>query len=265
MRIYSAAIGVLLASLVPTLAIAQPAGTPGTAAAAFEGPVWRLVQIGGKDDAKIAGLPEAVTVRFQGGRLQGFGGCNQLAGSYRLEGERLTIDAIAGTMMACPPPAMGIETAFKAALSGVLIARVVDDRLTLAAESDPAPRLVFDRAPVPRLEGTRWEVNGFNNGRQAVISPVVGTVLSLSFENGAIVGHAGCNSFRASYTLAGDHITVGPAAATRKFCDGKGVMQQEHEFLAALASATTWTIERGMLDLHRPDGERVVLAHPAKL
>jgi heat shock protein HslJ len=39
-------------------------------------------------------------------------------------------------------------------------------------------------------------------------------------------------------------------------------MDQDREFLAALESATAWTIERGMLDLHRADGERVLLAHP---
>ena len=40
-------------------------------------------------------------------------------------------------------------------------------------------------------------------------------------------------------------------------------MEQEREFLAALESATTWTIDRGMLDVHRADGERVLHATPA--
>jgi heat shock protein HslJ len=42
-----------------------------------------------------------------------------------------------------------------------------------------------------------------------------------------------------------------------------GVMAQEQEFLRALQSATTWTIVRGMLDVHRADGERVLTASEA--
>ena len=53
----------------------------------------------------------------------------------------------------------------------------------------------------------------------------------------------------------------GAIAATRKACAAAGVMQQEREFLAALRSATTWAIDaRGMLDMHRADGERVLTA-----
>ena len=43
-------------------------------------------------------------------------------------------------------------------------------------------------------------------------------------------------------------------------CSGEGVMQQEQEFLAALESATVWTVTGGMLDVHRADGERVLNA-----
>ena len=43
---------------------------------------------------------------------------------------------------------------------------------------------------------------------------------------------------------------------------GDGVMQQEREFLAALETATLWTVQDGMLDMHRADGERVLTANP---
>jgi heat shock protein HslJ len=79
-----------------------------------------------------------------------------------------------------------------------------------------------------------------------------------------VAGRAGCNTFRASYRREDNHLTIGPAAASRKRCNGKGVMQQEGEFLAALASTTMWAIDRDMLDLHRADGERVLLAPRAE-
>lgn len=155
---------------------------------------------------------------------------------------------------------MAVETAFKGALTGTLDFRVVEGHLTLASGSDADARLVFEAVPAPRLEGITWEVTGFNNGRHAVVSPLIGTTLTVSFQDGSVVGHAGCNSFRASYTREGDRLAVGSAVATRKACDGKGVMEQEREFLAAIESTTTWAIDRDMLDLHRADGERVLLA-----
>jgi len=227
---------------------------------ALEGPVWRLTRLRGQDEQALAGVPTGITVRFEAGQLQGFDGCNQLVGSYTIAGDRLILGQLAGTMMACPPPVMAIETAFRGTFTGVLRYTVAEGRLTLAAESDTDPTLVFAAAPPPRLEGIAWEVTGFNNGRQAVVSPLTGTTLTVSLQDGSVVGHAGCNSFRATYTREGTRLVVGPVATTRMRCAGEGVMEQERQFLAALESATRWAIDRDMLHLHRADGERVLLA-----
>jgi len=252
MRGWSAVIGLAVASV-----------SVGAAPTTIEGPVWQLTRLRGTDEHALTVLRPPVTVRFEGGSVQGFGGCNRLVGSYTVAADRITISALAGTMMACPAPVMAIEDAFKKALAGTLHFSVADGRLTLAEDADADPTLVFAAAPPPRIEGVVWEVSGFNNGRHAVVSPLTGTTLTLAFRDGSVVGSAGCNTFRASYTLEGDRLTIGPPAATRKHCDGTGVMQQEGEFLAALESATTWAIDLELLDLHRADGERVLLANPA--
>jgi heat shock protein HslJ len=250
--------------LVASGAQAPPAtgAAPGMAPVALEGSLWRLTYLRGQDAQALAGLPTGISVRFEAGQVQGFGGCNQLVGSYTIAGDRLILGQLAGTMMACEPPLMAIETAFMGAFTGALRYTVAEGRLTLAAESETDPKLVFAAAPPPRFEGIAWEVTGFNNGRQAVVSPLTGTTLTVSFQAGSVEGHAGCNRFRATYTREGNRLTVGPAATTRMQCDGEGVMEQERQFLAALASATTWAIDRDMLDLHRADGERVLLARP---
>ncbi|MBS1111568.1 MAG: heat shock protein [Anaeromyxobacteraceae bacterium] len=241
--------------LVASGAEASPA-----AGAALEGPLWRLTHLRGQDAQALAGLPTGITVRFEAGQVQGFGGCNQFAGGYTTEGDRLTLPPLAGTMMACAPPLMAIETAFMGAFAGALRYTVAEGRLTLTTDAETDPKLVFVAAPPPRLEGIAWEVTGFNNGRQAVVSPLAGTTLTVSFQAGSVDGAAGCNRFRATYTREGNRLTVGPAATTRMQCGGEGVMEQERQFLAALESATTWAIDRDMLDLHRADGERVLLA-----
>jgi heat shock protein HslJ len=241
--------------------ITAAGAAPPAGGSAIEGTVWRLVGLSGLDPAALADASTVPTLRFEAGRVEGFGGCNRLAGGYAIDGDHVKLGPLAGTMMACPGPASEVEAAFTRALAGTLLFHVAEERLTLAPESDADAKLVFVAAPAPRLEGVTWEVILFNNGRHAVVGLRTDTRLTVSFQDGVAAGHAGCNGFRASYTLEGASLAVGPAAATRKFCAGEGIMEQEREFLAALESATTWAIDaRGTLDLHRADGERALMA-----
>jgi len=229
-------------------------------AASIEGPIWRLVELRGLAPSALAGGEQPATARFRGGRIDGFSGCNRFFGGYTLEGDRVVIGQMAGSMMMCPEPAMTLEHAVTSGLAGTFRYTVTGDRLILRAGDEPI--LTFQAEPPPRLEGVTWEVTGFNNGRQAVVSTLAGTALSLTFKDGAVSGTAGCNTFHAPYTATADSIVVGLAAVTRRACLGEGVAEQEQAFLAALQSATKWTFEGGMLDMHRADGERVLTASP---
>lgn len=230
---------------------------PADSAALLEGATWRLTGLPGQTLAADQGR-NAVTVSFGAGRVSGFSGCNQFTGSYSVDGERLKLGTLGGTMMACPEPATSIEGAFQGAFSGTLNVSTDGDQLTLTP-ADGGDALRFEREAPPRLEGTAWEVTGFNNGRQAVVGPKVGTRLSLTFQDGQVSGDSGCNRFHGSYTLEANALTIQPLATTRRACE-ETVMAQEQAFLAALQSATTWEVVRGMLDVHRADGERVLTA-----
>jgi heat shock protein HslJ len=162
-------------------------------------------------------------------------------------------------MMACPEPAMAVESRFLQAFSGALTVAVSGNAMSLTPASGGGA-LQFERAPPPRLEGVQWEVTGYNNGRQAVVSPKTGTRLTLSFQDGRVSGSSGCNRFHGEFKVEGAALTIGPLATTRMACD-EAVMAQERQFLQALESATKWAIVRGMLDVHRADGERVLTAN----
>lgn len=148
----------LLCSLAP-FAVAS-AGAP---AKPLEGVSWRLTGLPGQDAKALAALPRPVTVRFERGRVAGTSGCNRLTGSYEVEGDRVTLGPLAGTMMACPEPAMTIEAAFRAAFSGVVRYAVEGERLRLTVEKGAV--LTFEAEPPPRLEGMTRDVTGFDNGR----------------------------------------------------------------------------------------------------
>lgn len=226
---------------------------------AFEGPTWQLAAPAVQGTGVAAKEMRPVNALFEGGRVSGFSGCNRFMGSYTLDRDSVLIGPLAGTMMACPEPQMAIEKAFLGALTGTLHYAISKDRLTLTPASG-AP-LVFQAEPAPTLQGVSWSVTGFNNGRQAVVSPLLGTALTLTFDQGQVHGSSGCNTYRAAYTSEGKRLAISsPVASTRKVCSAEGVMQQEREFLAALESVKVWSISSGLLDIHRADGERVLNA-----
>lgn len=227
----------------------------------FEGPTWRLTALGGQSPGVAGSATAPLTARFEAGRVSGFSGCNRFTGGYTLDGDSVVVGPLAGTMMACADPQMAIEKTFLSGLAGALRKAISGDRLTLTSATGDA--LAFQVEPAPTLEGVDWGVTGFNNGRQAVVSPALGTTLTMTFSRGLVQGSSGCNTFRAPYTSQGNRLSIGPATSTRKTCPAEGVMKQEREFLAALESAKVWAMDGGMLDMHRADGERVLTAFGA--
>lgn len=225
----------------------------------LEDTIWILTALPGQS-LPTAEDRKAVTMSFDAGRVHGFAGCNQFIGSYTLEGDQLVLGPLAGTMMACPEPAMSLEGRFLTSLSSTLAVAVTGDTMTLTPAGG-GQALQFERAAPPRLEDVLWDVTGYNNGRQAVVSPKIGTRLTLKFQGGQVSGSSGCNRFHGAFSADGKVLKIGSLATTRMACPDE-VMIQEQEFLRALETATTWDIVRGMLDVHRADGERVLTANP---
>src|SRR5215470_7792135 len=82
------------------------------------GVTWTLVSLGGEPVPQGTRVP---TVAFDGARrVAGLGGCNRYTGQVQ-ENARgtMAIGAIASTKMACPPPAMDVESRFFALLGQV--------------------------------------------------------------------------------------------------------------------------------------------------
>ncbi|PWB68707.1 MAG: hypothetical protein C3F15_15960, partial [Holophagae bacterium] len=95
-------------------------GGAAAGASALQANAWRLQSLPGRDAKALGAARPPLTVRFEAGRVSGFSGCNRLVGSYSVEGDVVTLSQLAGTMMACPEPAMALESAFRAALGGPL-------------------------------------------------------------------------------------------------------------------------------------------------
>jgi heat shock protein HslJ len=62
-----------------------------------------------------------------------------------------------------------------------------------------------------------------------------------------------------AYQTTGNNISFGPMLATQKACsDPANVMEQESQYLAALASATSFQIQGQSLEMQNANGETAV-------
>lgn len=219
------------------------------------GITWSLATLHGEPI-----LPDSyASARFDAdGAVSGSSGCNRYRASYQVDGSAMTVSLAAGTLMACPPPLMQQERAFLAALQATASYELSEGALVLR---DQAGASIARFVAEPQgLAGTSWDVTGYNNGRQAVVSLLAGTAITARFSpDGKLAGNAGCNDYAGPYNLGEETIAVGPLRTTRKFCqEPEGLMEQEHLYLAALQTATTYRIEGRALELRTADGALAV-------
>ena len=230
---------------------AKTAGTGGELA----GTSWVLTDLNGQPPL----AETTITLKFlAGGRVAGNDGCNNYSTSYTVEGDKITISPqIATTLMACEESIMKQAAAYTKALPTAATFEINGDALTLRDASGVA--ILAYQAQSQELAGTSWEAINYNNGKQAVVSVLNGTAITAQFSaDGTMSGSAGCNNYTAPYQTDGDKITIGMAAVTMKACvEPEGVMEQESQYLAALQTAATYSIDGGMLEMRTSDGAMV--------
>jgi len=219
----------------------------------LRGTNWQLVRLGEAPVEVSAGQPQPYLV-FASDALQvsGSGGCNRITGGFTLEGDRVHLGPLAGTMMACVN-GMEQEQRFLKTLNHVKRYRISGEQLDLLG-ADGTVLATFS-ARSHSLAGTSWHVTGINNGRGGVVSLVAGTSVTMNFApDGKVAGSGGCNNYTSTYTQDGDKLTFTSAAATRRMCIASGVMEQEQAFFNALESAVTAQMAGNQLELRKADG-----------
>lgn len=243
---------ILAASVVLAACVSlSPDGDP----VELDGTAWVLSSLPGHSL-----LPDVkATARFEGGRVQGTDGCNRYSAPYTTTGSSLQVGARGPTTrMACPPAVMRQAEAFIGALVRAGTYRVVDGQLQLASTDGTV--LATLSAQPRSLAGTSWRASGYNNGKQAVVAVLAGTGLTMAFStDGKVSGSAGCNGFTAPYSGEGQTLALGLVAATRKICATPDwVMEQEQQFLQALATVASARFEGRRLELRTAAGALAV-------
>nr|WP_298142800.1 META domain-containing protein [uncultured Pseudomonas sp.] len=76
--------------------------------------------------------------------------------------------------------------------------------------------------------------------------------------DGRAHGSAGCNSWFASYTQAGERLSFGAVGTTRKLC-APALMEQEARFLHSLGQVERWDFSQQQLRLWPSTGQPIRL------
>jgi heat shock protein HslJ len=214
---------------------------------------------------KTAVLPGTeITLTFSDGRISGNSGCNQYGGSVEVNANSIKVGSLMSTMMACEEKIMGQESAYQAALGEAATFEATSETLTMANAQGQMILSFSTLQPAP-LVGSMWTLTSYNNGKDALVSVLNGTVISASFsEDGRLSGSAGCNNYTTTYELSDDQMSIGPAATTRKFCGETGVMEQETAYLQALEQIASYKIEGDVLTLYDAAGTRYLIYTASK-
>ena len=100
------------------------------------------------------------------------------------------------------------------------------------------------------LDGTSWELYAISKHR-----PVDGSAITISFEDGRVTGHSGCNSYGSEYQVNGNKIDIGMLESTLMACTDPAKMEQETMFLRFLGQAQRIEFADGQLLIYWSDHE----------
>lgn len=222
------------------------------------GPVWAWQQTQmNNGDLFTPDDPGNYTVQFMtDGTMSAQADCNQVGGSYTVNDDsQMTITLGPSTLVACPEGSLGDQ--FTQNLSQANIYSFDGENLLIDLTFDSGTMTFSPQSS--ELAGTNWVVINYNNGQEAVVTPIDGTELTADFgEDGTLSGSAGCNNYTTGYTVDGSNITIDPPASTRMACaEPEGIMDQEQAYLAALPTAATYQITGNNLVMRTADGAMV--------
>ena len=256
----------LLALVSVVVAACGPAGEPAGEAVSemggLEGTIWVLESYLNSEGELASPLPDSnVTAVFEDGQVSGNASCNSYFGSYEADADgNLGVGSLGMTEMFCMvEELMAQERDVLAALASSASYLLAGDTLQIE-DASGEPVLVFAALKPAPLVGPLWRFAGFLDDSGIAHSAVAGTEITATFdEGGTLGGSSGCNSYSTTYEVSGERLSItGPMASTMMMCPEPAVMEQEAEYLAALAEVSTYAIEGKQLTLYDAEDQAVL-------
>jgi heat shock protein HslJ len=213
---------------------------------------WELVEftVDGTVRPDPAGARATLTV--SDGELGGSSFCNTYSGTYRLDGDELSVSGLGGTEMGCEPEVMEAEAAYLTALGAAERAAVADGYLVLTG---PDAELRFrpqPEVPASDLSGTRWQLETLLQGDVASSTTGEPAVLELA-DDGTLTASTGCRDLTGSWALDGDVVRVSGVEAATGSCP-PDVAAQDEQVTTVLSADFQVAVVEDSLTLTGRDG-----------
>ena len=217
----------------------------------------------GKTSVVLSATPISAT--FIGNKVSGNAGCNRYFGQFQIPANGLfhITSQIGSTMMACAPEIAEQEQQYLINLAMATHYQLKNGKLVLL-NKDQQAILEYQRVNPLTLENSVWQATGINNGRGGVVANKNTHLATIHFSQGKAQGKTGCNNFSASYKLNDQNLHFGKPMTTRKFCAEGGVMDQEQQYLQALANTVRYELKEGKLNLRDNKGSLMVVFQKQK-
>ena len=213
---------------------------------------WELVEFS-RDGAVV---PEPVdgraTLVVTDGQLGGTSFCNSYSGSYRLDGDDLSVSGLGGTEMACAPGLMEAESAYLAALGAVEQAATADGYLVLSGGDAELRYRPLPEVPASDLVGTEWVLETLLDGEIASSTTGMWAVLELA-RDGTLTASTGCRGLTGTWALEGDVVRVTGVAPEAVTCE-PDVAAQDAQVVAVLSADFQVAVTEDSLTVTGADG-----------
>ncbi len=222
---------------------------------------WLLRSVG-----SIARVLSTVDIEFKDQRVMGSDGCNRFTGGYEslAAGQlRFKTEAIASTRMACFGEGDLISRAFDEVLKNTTGYAFVDGDLHLRDRHGKVLAAYYPSAT--GLLGTRWKIDGLNDGREALYSAANLDRLELTFLHAAqFIGRVGCVALSGRYLIDESKGTLGMSHVKTDHadCHRSHTPTKEHtELLNALKKIHHYQRTGGSLVCRSAEGAMQITAH----
>lgn len=221
--------------------------TAGTREQSLTGIRWNVDSVT-VDGTTHRATSDAYMILTEGGGVEGSYGCNSFRGDTALEGDRVRLDGLKSTAVACDGPGRDFEHALLNAFTdGSPRAEVKDGRLTLTSEDGDTVRFSEGGEDTP-LYGTKWRI----------VSPDSAGRAHLTFDEkeSTVFGSLGCNQVNADATVRDGHITVGTPVTTRMVCEDS-LMKTEKRLLRLFDATLSYRVDHRTMTLTSENGTTV--------
>jgi heat shock protein HslJ len=194
------------------------------------------------------------------GTVSGSAGCNRFNAGYVLEGNNISIDAAATTMMACPPEQMDAEQAYLQAMQAAqtyqvlgrtLLLTTAEGMLTFTADRTPLISALWTLISLGDINDPQAPVQGANFTAQFMRAPGV--------PSGVLAGTTGCNEYSAAFAASLDEIKINQPLSTTNTSCAPGLVDQEALYFLALNDATTYHISGSTLTIPYDQGRQALV------